>query len=562
MKSMNLLGFTRSLAIILILGISASILNLASAAPPCGKGKQPACEPTGPEASISAPLTADINSQVSFSGDGSNGTSLIYSWSAVTDDTNINITDPNSATTLITFTAEGSYIISLDVRDNAGQSSSDTHSIDIGTTPPPPPAGDCTTQMSNELYVQYDECPATRDNSASNLVADAGKVGKFIPKTGDWNVVFSDDFNSPVKADRSGTMDYTRWSSRFPYGDWKNNSAAGDVGWFVNTTGLEPGLGWDGNHWPDMDKFIQELEGASKNVFSRPNDDSLVIQAQTNPWKNKINGREDYLTGMISSHTDPARTDPHGFEFKYGYVEARIRLPREANGFRAAFWLYSDNAYNNEIIGRRGTAPPIYEIDIMEYLPNTRSAPTSNCFVPQADLFGMTANQNVLTYDTIFHTYHFPEGAGMSRSPNNWTFNGSNGYTNPRCALGDNFNMDFGSNDWVTYGVLWESDFIEWYVNDVMVHRVSATDISLAACEEKSSTAPVSCYGPVHNGRMYIMASLHMGFSFFEGSLDTNAFTSEGGPEFEIDHIRVLQRDDADHERCGVVGGACTVRRF
>ncbi len=561
----NLMNNGRTFSTQVLLLLSALLLvswaNIVNSAPPCGTRNGGPCV----TAVIDASSTAAIGESILFSGASSTGTNLSYAWDPVGDATGVVIDSVNSESTQISFANEGVFTIQLQVTDGDGLSDTAERSISVSNVAPPPPpqpptGGSCTPQEGNEAYVGYQQCPIDAAGPIGNIVSLGN--GLFQPSNGNWTEVFLEEFNEPVQPDRMNVVDYTKWSTRFPYGDWKNNSAEGDEGWFVNTTGLEPGLGWDGNHWPDMDRFINFLEINSKDVFSRSNDGVLTIQAHTNPWKNKINGREDYLTGVISSHTDPARTDPHGFEFKYGYVEARVRLPRDGNGFRAAFWLYSDNAYNNQLLGRRGTAPPIYEIDIMEYLPNSRSAEDGSCFIPQSDVFAITNNVNILTYDTIFQTYHFPTDAdGRNRSPNNWTFNGSSAYTDARCAL--NFsNMDYGSNDWVTYGVLWEPDFIEWYVNDVLIHRVAAEDSSLPLCMENDSTQPIECQAPVHDGRMYIMASLHMGFSFFEGSIDTNVFVSDGGPEFEIDHIRVLQNiDSADHEHCGVTGSACDPRQ-
>jgi len=463
-----------------------------------------------------------------------------------------------------------------------GEVASTTHSIVISNDPPPPPppppTGMCIEQSENESKGGYMSCNAVQPLFVSQLnevlTMSGESTGMYEPVYGVWDEVFIDQFSAPSNADRTATLDYTRWSTRFPYGDWKNNSAAGDEGWFVNTTGLEPGQGWyydngDRNHFPDMDRFIVELNDASKDVYSLK-DGALAIQAHTNPWKNKINGREDYLTGVISSHTDPSQDNSHGFEFTYGYAEARIKVPVDANGFRAAFWLYSDNAFNNANLGRRDPAPPIYEIDIMEYLPNTRPNGDA-CFTPQLDLFGgALADKTVLTYDTIFHTYHFPaDSSGRNRSPDNWTFNGSADYTGARCALGEgSFNMDF-STDWVTYGVLWEPDFIEWYVNGVAVHRVVPieSDIATPLCQQANSSIdgmplPRQCRGPIHDQRMYIMASLHMGFSFFEGSTDTSAFRTDGGPEMLIDYIRVLQRTEqgTPHARCGSGANPCEFR--
>jgi len=76
------------------------------------------------------------------------------------------------------------------------------------------------------------------------------------------------------------------------------------------------------------------------------------------------------------------------------------------------------------------------------------------------------------------------------------------------------------------------------------------------------------CATGVYDSRMYIIASMHMGNAGFEGSIDTDAFNLTegpefGGPEFEIDYIKVFQpsEDDTDtYTWCGLGGNPCSVR--
>lgn len=394
-----------------------------------------------------------------------------------------------------------------------------------------------------------------KDESA--CTGSTAEVKSRIPA--DWELVFNENFDLPSLAsdiDRSGTLNFRRWSTRYPFGDWKSNTAGNDDMWNVNTTGLDPGIGFTAdNIYPDMETFMNRLGytgsgEAQYDIFNLSND-GLVIQAHRNPWKHRINGRENYLAGMISSHAKPDTGNPHGFEFTYGYIEARARVPKNANGFRAALWLYSDNAYYNSVYGR----PPVYEMDFLEYLPNTPNPNTTtrDCFVPQADVFGISGNQSILTYDTIFHTYHFPGG----RTPYNWTFNNDGQYNAERCALDSSGKaIDYGNGGFTKFGLLWQADSIEWYVDDVLVHRVSATEGS--SCTADLNNTDKLCGVDVYNGRMYLIASMHMGNGGFEGSVDTSAFGPSGGPEFEIDYIRVYQGSSGSW--CGHGGADCSMR--
>ena len=401
-----------------------------------------------------------------------------------------------------------------------------------------------------------------------------------------YQLVFEDDFaEPPSNADYSNTVDYTRWSTKYPFAiDAKFNTIPGeDQHWNVNTTGRYPGEGLDltnfYNNQSQID-FIDALFDISHvdmndtdnrdmaPVFALNNDGMLDITAYRNPEDQqirRINKAKPFLSGLISSHANP---DPdnnvaaHGFEFRYGYFESQVVLPENGNGFRAALWLYSDNAYYNEQLRDH---PELFvpndnrhEIDVMEYLPNTQIG-ESPCWLPQESLFGGNVTNStrapehqVLTYDTIFHTYHYDNAS--KRTPNNWTFNGESHYTDRRdFAFSGNpasaAPFAFQAGQTIKFGLLWEHNLIEWYVNDVLVHRV---------VEENGRDEEIPGFQHVANvfdKRMYIMANLAMGLDVFEGEeIDQSVFDDADGrgPTFGIDYIRVYQdATNGNHEWCG-----------
>ncbi|MDQ2826026.1 MAG: family 16 glycosylhydrolase [Actinomycetota bacterium] len=126
----------------------------------------------------------------------------------------------------------------------------------------------------------------------------------------------------------------------------------------------------------------------------------------------------NYTSGMVSSGGRSGQVAP-GFTYKYGYAEARVKIPA-GQGLWPAFWtLPADYSW-----------PP--EIDAMEIVGN------------QPNVTNMT--------------YHYLDANGAHQSP-------GIAYTGP----------DF-SADWHVFGVDWEPNAIVWYVDGV--ERGRFTDAS------------------------------------------------------------------------------------
>ena len=379
--------------------------------------------------------------------------------------------------------------------------------------------------------------------------------------------VFEYEFGTPISnPDEMNSVDYTIWSTRFPFGDWKNNTAGPDDMWNVNTTGLEPGIGWENNHYPNMQTFLDQLVG--KEIYSIVDCEecstgkALKIKAYKNPWKNQINKRNDYLAGVISSHSKPGTS--FGLEYRYGYLEFRLKLPEQGNGFRAAGWAYGDNGYYNAVYPR----PIVSEIDAVEYLPNTRcgTGTPGEDVVLQSDLFKLVNDEdlNIQTWQTIFNSYHTNIGTGSYvRTPTNWHFNHESPYGPGRCAVNNTIfgngvadAIDYGNplTGFVTYGVLWEADRIEWYVNGILAHTALGQNFS--GDYIKVPMRPPTANVPISSTRKYIIANLAMGNPNFEGSVDASLFDAinGGGPELLIDYIRLSQKNSV-HPPTAVMPG-------
>ena len=135
-----------------------------------------------------------------------------------------------------------------------------------------------------------------------------------------------------------------------------------------------------------------------------------------------------YKSGLIS--TGKPRVDQgYLFEFTYGYVEARLKLPTTPGMF-TAFWMVP--------------AAPDYkyktEIDIVENLAGDP--------------------------ETIYQTYHY------SNRTANYKVNDVESRTNGKCPK-----LDYAS-DFHTYGADWEPDHVAFFIDGVECGRFAATDPS------------------------------------------------------------------------------------
>jgi beta-glucanase (GH16 family) len=160
-----------------------------------------------------------------------------------------------------------------------------------------------------------------------------------------------------------------------------------------------------------------ELELYTKNNVSVANG-MLKLQARREnavAWNGKT---YNYTSGMISSG-GRSGSIPAGFTFRYGYTEARVKVPA-GQGLWPAFWtLPSDYSW-----------PP--EIDVMEILGHTPTV-------------------------TEMH-YHYLDGAGAHQGP-------GKAWTGPDFSAG-----------WHTFGVDWQPGALVWYVDGV--ERWRFTDAS------------------------------------------------------------------------------------
>ncbi len=179
------------------------------------------------------------------------------------------------------------------------------------------------------------------------------------------NLVWSDEFNTP------GAPDPTKWSYNIGAGGWGNN----EVQYYTDS---------------------QENSIVEGGVL-------------------KITAKKQNFGG--SAYTSARLVSENKYEFKYGKVEFRAKLPT-GGGTWPALWMLGQNYATN-------AWPACGEIDVMEHVGN---------------------NQNV-----IHGTLHYPGNSGG---------NGNSG-TTTIADVSTNFHI---------YSVTWSATSIKFYVDDVLYH--------------------------------------------------------------------------------------------
>jgi beta-glucanase (GH16 family) len=191
------------------------------------------------------------------------------------------------------------------------------------------------------------------------------------PDNSGWQLDFNDEFDA-------ATLDTTKWNTVEPYTFADGNGAAGGNG---------------------EEQWMQSDETSVQNGYAR-------LRAQRRNFVNQLGKSFQYTSGMIGTWEK--------YNFRYGYAEARVRVPA-GRGYWPAFWLRTIHS------GIFPIWPP--EIDVMEILGH---------------------EPNV-----AYQTLHFRQ-------------NGNPSYIQTVTNNAGNF-----SQDWHTFAVKWEPGLLVWYIDGV-----------------------------------------------------------------------------------------------
>jgi beta-glucanase (GH16 family) len=175
-----------------------------------------------------------------------------------------------------------------------------------------------------------------------------------------WQQTFGDEFNGIV-------LDPTKWSTCYWWvtGDGCTNSSNGEQQWYTPANVIESG-------------------------------GTLKLRAQRQTTLAPDGKTYDYTSGMISSgRTTSLLNTPPKFQFKYGYMEMRAKLPK-GTGLWPAFWtLPSSHGW-----------PP--EIDVMEGRgdrPNDVNVGVYNKDATGKTVHGSVWVNGLADYTAGFHTF-------------------------------------------------------------------------------------------------------------------------------------------------------------
>ncbi|OUX37376.1 MAG: hypothetical protein CBE26_03515 [Kiritimatiellaceae bacterium TMED266] len=203
-----------------------------------------------------------------------------------------------------------------------------------------------------------------------------------------------------------------------------------------------------------MDAFSQQLSGWNL-VWSDEFDQVNGSLPDSNNWSYEVggwgwgNGESQYYTanraknarienGQLliemhkenyggSQYTSARLLTENKFDFQYGRVESRLKVPDGGSGLWPAFWSLGDDF---RTIGW----PSCGEIDFMEYVSRN-------------------------PYE-IFGTIHGPGYEGGNSFGDIYTFN------------------EPVANQYHVFAVEWDEDVIRWYVDDILYHTATPSDVA------------------------------------------------------------------------------------
>ncbi len=224
-------------------------------------------------------------------------------------------------------------------------------------------------------------------------------------------------------------------------------------------------VGWVNN---ELQEYIASPD------YAYVKDGELVIQ----PVKTEKDGKVSYASGRVNTQ--------NRHDYKYGWFEAKIRVP-EGKGFLPAFWMMpQDEEYY-------GQWPKCGEIDIMEVLGDS----TKN----------------------LYGTLHYGEPHEQQQGMYALTDGG-----------------DF-AGEYHVFAVEWEPGKIRWYVDGEQYFEASQWFTKVDGEEEKPYPAPF-------NQPFHVILNVAVGGDWPGSPDDTTVFDERAA--MRVDYVRIFQKDSYD----------------
>jgi hypothetical protein len=274
------------------------------------------------------------------------------------------------------------------------------------------------------------------------------------------------------------------------------------------------GLRWDGEHNGDRYEY-RVINGEDQfyvNIFSEDEQhirevtpshnpfefdgSRMAIRAIRNPLKTnngelnygsmrQIVTQQNFLSGVITTHDK--------FSQKYGYFEARIKIPSHVGSF-PAFWLFHEN--------RAWEGTQRSEIDIME---NLGHAPWY-----------------------VYNSFHYFKNV---TTDNSGDAHFVKPYPNGQIYTGTDYSQDYH-----VYGVEWAPSKIVWYIDGEKVSELEHSEVNFEELYVKLNLAMGGNWTnfPANAGGLGRAEDQH-----FPSQDDLNNFNN---PALQIDYVRVYKK--------------------
>lgn len=353
--------------------------------------------------------------------------------------------------------------VTAKVKVTGSAPSGDTDTSSASTAPPPP-------------------SPTTDSNAASveNLIDPASYDYPEIYQKSGFKLAFSDEFNgNALNPYRWHTQ--LRWDGEFNGERYEYRVVNGEDQFYVNI------FSEDQEH---KDKIVPQY-----NPFQFDGS-RLAIRAARNPLKTNNNDRtygslsemssqQNFLSGAIATHNK--------FSQKYGYFEARIKIPSHDGAF-PAFWLFHNR--------RAWEDTQRTEIDIME---NLGHAPWY-----------------------IYNSAHYFKNVSSSNY-------GDANFLKPRPSGQVYTGVDY-SQDYHIYAVKWEPGRVTWYIDGQQVSVLENDEINYEELYVKLNLAMGG------NWTNFPSNAGGLGRASNERFPNQNDLDTFGNPALEIDYVRVYKR--------------------
>jgi len=442
-----------------------------------------AAAPPPPSANASGGFGAPQNPR----GSESSSRSVRWEWNAVASAAKYDVTVDGAyagTTGDTSFTSDnlwvGEHSMTVKAIDASGTYSEQSATAKVNVTGNV--TGNGSSDSSAAAQAPAPAPPQGDANAASvqNMIDPASYNYPEIYEKSGFELAFSDEFNGNA-LNPYRWHSQLRWDGEFNGERYEYRVINGEDQFYVNV--LSPDQAHQNQIVPTYNPF--QFDGSR-----------LAIRAAKNPLKNnnnkrafgslsEISSQQTFLSGAISTHEK--------FNQKYGYFEARIKIPSHVGTF-PAFWLFHES--------RAWEGTQRTEIDVME---NLGHAPWY-----------------------VYNSFHYFKNVSS-------TYGGDANFLKPRPSGQIYTGTDY-SQDYHVYAVDWRPGKVIWYIDGQQVSELDSNEVNYE--------------------NLYVMLNLAMGgnwtnFPANSGGLgrpanerfptqnDLNNFSN---PALEIDYVRVYRR--------------------